>query len=105
MNNPETTPYNLGQPVPYTRPGPLAVGLSHVLLFLLMISPVFGVVLGGWALHEIGHCVGHGMREWRQELRERREIERRDDPAVWRAPGTAERPAGRFAEEPTHAEF
>lgn len=102
MTDPRTNPYNLGRPVPFTRPHPFAVGLSHVLLFLMVFSPVFGVALGGWALHEIGECMGNGAREWREQWRERRETEHRNGPMVWRAPGTVERPAERFpAERPT----
>jgi hypothetical protein len=71
----------------------------------MVSSPVFGVVLGGWALHKIGHCMGCGVREWRQEWRERHEAERRDGSAVWRAPDAADRPADRFADDRARAEF
>jgi hypothetical protein len=105
MTDPQTKPYNFGRPVPFTRPSPLTVGLSHVLLFLMVVSPVFGVALGGWALHEIGQCMGRSVREWHHEWRERRETERRHSPMVWRAPGAADRPADRFVDERAQAEF
>jgi hypothetical protein len=97
MNAPETKSYNLGRPVPFRRPNPAAVLLSHVLLFALIFSPVFGVALGGWAVHEVGKCIGHGVREWRREHREM-ERERGDGPMVWRAPRTDDRPANERAE-------
>jgi hypothetical protein len=71
--------YNQGHPVPFRRPGAGVVFLSNVLLFLMVFSPVWGALLGGWAVWEVGSHIRGGVREWRMEHREweRHEWERR----------------------------
>jgi hypothetical protein len=100
--------YNQGHPVPFTRPGQGVVLLSNVLLFLMVFSPVWGVLVGGWALHELGTHVRQHVREWRMEHRdwERYEWERRPaGPTVWRIWPTPDRGARPFANERAATEF
>jgi hypothetical protein len=104
----ESRTYNQGHPVPFRRPSQGVVFLSNVLLFLMVFSPVWGALLGGWAVWEVGSHIRRGVREWRMEHREweRREWERRPaGPTVWRVWPTPDRGARPFANERAATEF
>jgi len=61
--NATTRTFNCGRPVEYRKPGWFTVCISHVLLFLMISSPVWGVCLGGWGLWTLGAKVGTAVTE------------------------------------------